>query len=410
MRCPNCGADNESSSLFCMECGQKLQVKTEVMSGLQKPPAAATDSNSKKPQKKQKTGSNSQQNTISCPLCGIDNSASDSFCKMCGQELKPEPDNSAKCQRCNTKIGKNDKFCPNCGAKTSNFRNPTPPAGLEAAKSPVDKDKQAKNSKNIGSTQSFDNKQIIKQQTKKTSRLKKQAQTPAQSPSSPSPEKKQINKTIIQVPTSKNDNKPGRTIRIINGSRNGEKFSFTRSLTFGKTNGDINLDSDDYLDARHLAIAATKTGIKVSNLSNVNGVYYRVTGKEEIFFDTPFLLNDLLMQVEKMESKERSLNSIWQEGVKLMGSLRELNPWGRLRLFSSIGVTYGTWLLFEDQQDIGKRFFPGLEFETIIYHKNNRIYLKAGQNKVFYKLSDTKEFSLPIQLKLGLEELEITSF
>ncbi|MDA3862742.1 MAG: zinc ribbon domain-containing protein [Deltaproteobacteria bacterium] len=409
MRCPNCGADNENTSLFCMECGQKLQVKTEIMSSMQQPPASAPKSKPEKPVK-QPNPTEQPQNTIPCPLCGVDNSTSDSFCKMCGQGLKPVNNDSENCQRCNALVGNNDKFCPNCGAKTNNFRSPTPPAGLEAVKAPVDKVKQEDSSKSIESTQSFDNKKIIEQQTSKTSKLKKQPASKEQPLTSPPAGKKQVNKTIIQVPTDNKNKKPGRTIKIINGSRKGEKFSFTRSLTFGKTNGDINLDSDDYLDARHLSIATTRKGIKVSNLSNVNGVYYRVTGKEEIFFDTPFLLNDLLMQVEKMESKERSLNSIWQEGVKLMGSLRELNPWGRLRLFSSIGITYGTWLLFDNEQDIGKRFFPGLESETILYHKDNRTYLKAGQNKVFYKLSDTKEFSLPIQLKLGLEELEITSF
>src|SRR5437867_3888163 len=63
-RCAHCGKNNRDGSLFCQECGHKLEET-----------AAA------------KRPASSSRDPPTCPSCGTVNPAGMNFCKMCGTAL-----------------------------------------------------------------------------------------------------------------------------------------------------------------------------------------------------------------------------------------------------------------------------------------------------------------------------------
>lgn len=84
VKCPNCGADVPSGSLFCNGCGTRMVVE--------EPPAA--------------TG-------VPCFNCGTPVPEGMRFCTSCGADVQ-----QAKiCPQCGNKLADDMVFCNNCGTK-----------------------------------------------------------------------------------------------------------------------------------------------------------------------------------------------------------------------------------------------------------------------------------------------------
>lgn len=84
IRCQQCDTENDPNVKFCANCGNKLQVPTEV------------------------------QKTIACNQCGKENDASAKFCDNCGNKFS-HAQQPATCPQCGAENGANVKFCNKCG-------------------------------------------------------------------------------------------------------------------------------------------------------------------------------------------------------------------------------------------------------------------------------------------------------
>ena len=96
MKCNHCGAENEKGSVFCEECGQKIEI-IESPKNL-------------------------------CPHCGAENDEGAVFCDNCGQRMdavpaaepvpEPEPEPQKNlCPHCGAENEDGAVFCDNCGQK-----------------------------------------------------------------------------------------------------------------------------------------------------------------------------------------------------------------------------------------------------------------------------------------------------
>lgn len=82
--CPKCGTNNESDSLFCIGCGSNLSTSAAVSDVFP-------------------DGGN-----ITCPKCGASNDSDSVFCIECGEKLNDNVSNNF--------INDDLERCPNCGS------------------------------------------------------------------------------------------------------------------------------------------------------------------------------------------------------------------------------------------------------------------------------------------------------
>src|SRR5262245_53323968 len=115
-RCNHCGKTNREGSIFCQECGQRLDVVVQ--------PEAPPDGSQ-----------------VICRACGAPNPAGMNFCRMCGTGLTASATPGAakqKCSACEGMTPAGFAFCQNCGGRllvaevetSKTLISPTPAAGL----------------------------------------------------------------------------------------------------------------------------------------------------------------------------------------------------------------------------------------------------------------------------------------
>ncbi|MBU1536560.1 zinc-ribbon domain-containing protein [Myxococcota bacterium] len=401
MRCPNCGTEITDDSRFCMECGYKINEAQQNAVEQQQPPTphASATSNAQR----------STSNSLYCPMCGIENSSRDSFCKMCGASLKLK--GMTDCPHCGVEMPKEDKYCPNCGMNVLATRTPTPPAGLPPVAPPSAAPPVAappvQQAPPPGAPVAHSAPPPMAPPPANLKIAGVPVAAPAVAPN------KDFAKTIMQqAPSAKTNH--GRTLAVLKGERAGEKFPFTQSLTVGRTQGEIVFPNDEYLDSRHFSISVTPKGVHLKDLDSVNGLFYRLSGEIEAFSRTMFILDDYLFMIEELTPTEWSLNGVWERGVKLMGSLKNQSPWARVRFFSPLGTTAGVYLLWDEEEVIGHSYLPGACHEghatCRILRRSKKIYLSPKEGDLYVKLNGEMMLSLPIQLRCGLQTMEITSF
>lgn len=80
--CPNCGAINESTSLYCEQCGAHLR-------------------------------------DFRCPFCGAPMDEQTDYCERCHQYIDRE-----HCSFCHARVSEGDLFCPECGSSLSGIECP----------------------------------------------------------------------------------------------------------------------------------------------------------------------------------------------------------------------------------------------------------------------------------------------
>jgi pSer/pThr/pTyr-binding forkhead associated (FHA) protein len=137
-RCANCGKVNRDGSLFCQDCGHRLD---EVGAA----PAAV------KPVGSGPVAAGDAPAGATCPSCGVVNPAGMNFCKMCGTPLpKPAPmgvprpataqaqaapggAGRAICPHCGGETPTAMPFCQHCGQRVAPAAPPRPAAGLSDA-------------------------------------------------------------------------------------------------------------------------------------------------------------------------------------------------------------------------------------------------------------------------------------
>lgn len=432
MRCTNCGTDNPNDSMFCMECGTKMTrpspvVPAPVASGPVAPapgapapvaPGPVAPGPAQLPPQKVSPAlmvtapstppaaavrPSGGKNT-GCPTCGVDNDPRDTFCKMCGATLGAAQETRKMtefCRFCGKPIPEKDAFCPHCGRRHRQPHSPTPPGGMPAvAAGPAVAPPAAAPAAPV---QAAFAPPVMP------------APLPVQPAAvlPPTAEPPSAQRLVIMNQPQAVSHASGCTLCVLQGHRAGERFPFTKTLTLGRHVGEILFGNDEYLDARHVVLSSVPEGVLVQDMNTINGVYYHATGDCDLVPGLHFMLGDQLFQFCEVGGHEWSLNNVWERGVKLMGSLRNDRPWGRLLHYSPQGVVAGSMLLWQDIVQLdAAHWMPALPATEApgcrLVNRKGSTVLSAGNSEVFVRVKGQASFRLPIRLRMGLQIIEIS--
>ncbi len=203
-------------------------------------------------------------------------------------------------------------------------------------------------------------------------------------------------------------------LHVVTGARAGERFPFTKTLTVGRHVGEIQFGADEYLDSRHMVISSIPEGVLIQDMNTVNGVYYQATGDSDLVPGTFFMLGEQLFQFREIQQAEWSLNNVWERGVKLMGSLRNERPWGRIVHFGAQGAVAGSTPLFHDVIQMDQiHWMPAMPTceppGCRIVNRKGALTLSPGNAELFVRISGQQSFSLPARIRIGLQVIDISA-
>ncbi|MBU1511924.1 zinc ribbon domain-containing protein [Myxococcota bacterium] len=355
-----------------------------------------------------------------CPTCGIDNDPRDSFCKMCGATLINAQETRKMtefCRFCGKPIPEKDAFCPHCGRRHRQPQNhPTPPGGMPAAAAPVQQPAPVPQPAPVQQPAPVPPPAPVQQPVAAQAfaqPVQPAPLAPVAPVAPPVPEPSAQKLVFMNQPAVVQTHASGCMLTVLQGHRAGERFPFTKTLTMGRHVGEILFGNDEYLDARHAVLSSVPDGILVQDMNAVNGIYYRATGDCDLVPGLHFMIGDHLFQFCEVEPQEWSLNNVWERGVKLMGSLRNDRPWGRLLHYSPQGIVAGSCLLWQDVVQLdAAHWMPSLPTTEApgcrIVNRKGSVSLSSGNAEVFVRIKGQQSFALPIRLRLGLQILEIS--
>jgi pSer/pThr/pTyr-binding forkhead associated (FHA) protein len=450
-RCSHCGKVNREGSLFCQDCGHRLEP-----SPAPKAQAAASG-------------------TTTCSACGTVNPPGMNFCKMCGTSLAarpaaaPAPSLSAAvghastiaaeaapapapqpaasppkaiCPACGKGTPVGFAFCQHCGQRLSaqpgaappSVRNapapvaasgsgpaaasggsgpsplgvaatvaavtPTPPAGMPR-NAPVTAARAAQPATGNGSGAPHD----AFAATMAPSAALVEAARPAARVASPLPDNTQqdlpapsLQPTHGALVTVNRDGSDGRTIEIV-----GDSFDI------GRTEGSLNFADDPYLAPRHARLVVEKSRVLVRPLDQVNGVFVRVQTCDLSPGDS-FLVGKELLRFEPLAPEERDPPSLVEHGVRIFGSAPR-EAWGRLRQLTIAATTRDVWHLTRPELVLGREegdvTFPDDEFMSRRHAAVKRVGSKArledlgSSNGTFVRVRGDRELKSGDLLRVG---------
>ncbi len=401
-RCSHCGKQNRDGSLFCQDCGHKLEAAPA--------PAPAA-----------KAAAAPVAGGAVCSACGTANPAGMNFCKMCGTSLaaRPQPaadggnaapaaagSQKATCPACGKQTPSGFAFCQHCGQRLASAPtpaatakpavaaaasaappatspslpsvpanaaalavgaiaaatptgaehlgvaptmavNPTPPAGMPRAVAPHVTSPPAQPPR----TMVGNNDEAFASTMAPPSAVMAAAVVAKVNP------KKD---TYVEPPPSagtlvalNRDGSDGEMVRIV-----GDAFDI------GRTEGSLRFPDDPYLASRHARMVVQGGKIVLRPIDTVNGVYLRVSACELSPGDL-FLVGKELLRFEPLVSDERDPPALTEHGVRLFGSAPR-EAWGRLRQLTVAGTTRDVWHLVRPELVLGREegdvTFPDDEF------------------------------------------------
>jgi pSer/pThr/pTyr-binding forkhead associated (FHA) protein len=406
-RCSHCGKVNREGSLFCQDCGHRLEAVAP------KPAAAPVPSG------------------IVCSSCGTTNPAGMNFCKMCGTSLAPKPapvaeapapaaaPGKATCSACGKQTPAGFAFCQHCGQrlagaptpastpaasvpKTPESRNlgiaptmaanPTPPAGMPRSMASPQRVPTV-NEEALANTMAPPSAMMA------AAPAAKPAQKPFKGPDTI--QEPAVAGTLV---TLNRDGTDGESVRIV-----GDAFDI------GRTEGSLRFGDDPYLAPRHARLVVQNGKIVLRPLDTVNGVYLRVSAIELAPGDQ-FLVGKEVLRYEPLAAEERDPPALIEHGVRIFGSAPR-EAWGRLRQLSVAGTTRDVWHLVRPELVLGREegdvTFPDDEFMSRRHAAVRRQGAKArledlnSSNGTFVRVRADRELKQGDVLRMGDQLLRL---
>jgi len=403
-RCSNCGKLNREGSLFCQDCGHRLDAAAKPAAATPAPtPAASVAAASPSP---------AASGGTACGSCGTVNPPGMSFCKMCGTPLVGKPADAppaaaspvapsagapvgkVTCRACGKSTPGGFAFCQHCGqriapaaaaaatpapqaaapaptpaamAVASTMAQlgpaPTPPAGVpravvapSASPAPsaprvavVNEDALAQT---VAPSMSSQMAAEVAAHVRAVS-----AQRPAGAANgSPRPRLD----TMPDAPTL------GRLVALRRDGSDGEAVDLVGpTFDLGRIEGELRFGDDPYLAPRHARLQLSGGRVVVQPLDTVNGVYVKVRGAVELQAGDQFLVGKEVLRFEPLAPEERDPPSLVEHGVRLFGSAPR-EAWGRVRQITVAGTTRDLWHLVRPEMVLGREegdvTFPDDEF------------------------------------------------
>lgn len=460
-RCTHCGKVNREGSLFCQDCGHRLEAA----------PAPAP-----KPSAPVAAGG------ATCSACGTVNPPGMNFCKMCGTSLMakqaplaaaatvaadvgsaaaPAPAPSppkAICPACGKGTPVGFAFCQHCGqrlqaaagATAAPMRNspapvaavgsapvaappissapapsmpgmgvqtmgvantmaavtPTPPAGMPrnapASRAPAPSHPTGGN--NGGVNDAF-------AATMAPSPANLEALARATSPrASATPAITQPDMPAVPEPKSALVPTHGTLVAVNRDGSDGRTIEISaESFDIGRTEGSLHFADDPYLAPRHARLLAQNGKIVLRPLDNINGVFVRVQSCDLSPGDS-FLVGKELLRYEPLAPEERDPPSLVEHGVRIFGSAPR-EAWGRLRQLTIAGTARDVWHLTRPELVLGREegdvTFPDDEFMSRRHAAVKRVGTKArledlgSSNGTFVRVRGDRELKAGDLLRVG---------
>lgn len=375
-RCANCGKANREGSIFCQDCGQKLEAA----------PAAP-----------RKSGQAPVADGPVCPACGAVNPLGMNFCKMCGTSLAqprpatapaqaavvssaPAPPPSAvplavaaagsgkvTCASCGRPTPSGFAFCQHCGQKLGTPSavqrvpsavaatvavpevNPTPPGGVQPAKAALAATMAAPPSlvsKLAASPASVP--PPASQQVAVAATMAAPARPPSQARAAANPQ------PLPQGAKTDPELAHGRLILVRRDGSDGDVHPLVGEVfDVGRLEGSLIFSDDPYLAPRHARFTWSGTQVKVRSLDAVNGVYVRVRGGVDLSPGDTILIGKEVLRFELLSAEERDPPSLVEHGVRIFGTVQR-EGWGRLRQLTAAGTTRDVYHLTRPELVLGR--------------------------------------------------------
>jgi hypothetical protein len=391
-RCSHCGKVNRDGSLFCQDCGNRLEASATAKA---QAPAGPV-----------------------CAACGTANPAGMNFCKMCGSSLaaKPAPeavastvavDTSAApakvaCPACGKQTPSGFAFCQHCGQRlgpapaaqparpaaqpapaASPMLNPTPPAGMR----PGFGGNPVTSSRGVASEDAMA--KTIAPTPEAVAQLRAQVEAARAGRSTPAAETLKPDTIVDGAAPARAVSRFGTLIAVNRDGSDGQNHALTGdSFDIGRTEGRLSFEADPYLAPRHARLLSQNGKAVLRPMDPVNGVYLRVQGTCELHPGDQFLVGKEVIRYEPCAPEERDPPSLVEHGVRLFGSAPR-EAWGRLRQISIAGTTRDVWHLTRPELVLGREegdvTFPDDEFMS----RRHAAVKRAGQSgKVTVRLED----------------------
>jgi len=393
--CSACGTVNPPGMNFCKMCGTSLAAKasaaaavasTMIADGAAPAPAQAAPASGK----------------VTCPACGKQTPAGFAFCQHCGQRLAPQPQASAA-----RPVSNPAPIVTGQQAVASHpMVNPTPPAGMRPPS--ITAEKPVTSSRNVASDDAMAKTMAPTAEAVAQLRAQVSAARPA---AQPQPQPIPKIDTIVDEPPVVVEKKFGTLVTVKRDGSDGETLVLTgEAFDIGRTDGRLNFESDPYLAPRHARLLPQNGKVVLRPIDHVNGCYLRVQGSCDLHPGDQFLVGKEVIRFEPTTPEERELPSLTEHGVRLFGSAPR-EAWGRLRQVSIAGTTRDVWHLTRPELVLGREegdvTFPDDEFMSRRHAAVKRVGTKAkledlhSSNGTFVRVKGDRELVAGDVLRLG---------
>lgn len=416
-RCSHCGKVNREGSLFCQDCGHRLEAQASPQAGKPQPQAG--------PQ---------------CGSCGTVNPPGMNFCKMCGTSLAsrqavaatmmadaPPPSvaregapGKISCTGCGKQTPAGFAFCQHCGqrlgAAPAQAVSAPPSVAAAQAVSAVQRVAQAVHMNPTPPAGML--RPGVDEATAKTMAKTPEMQAP-RAPAAqpvPNPAAEPYKSDTLREPgtparAASDEKRIGALVAVNRDGTDGNSVPIAgETFDIGRTEGSLNFGDDSYLAPRHARLFAKDGKVLIRAIDQVNGVYLRVHGACDLSPGDQFLVGKEVLRYEPLLSEERDPPSLVEHGVRYFGSTPR-EAWGRLRQLTVAGTTRDVWHLTRPELVLGREegdvTFPDDEFMSRRHAAVKRVGAKArledlnSSNGTFVRVKGDRELKAGDVLRLG---------
>ncbi|MFO0651518.1 MAG: FHA domain-containing protein [Polyangiales bacterium] len=318
MTCGNCGRQNPSGALYCLDCGQKL--RDGASSGGVAAPTAGPFATPQEPPR---------AFPAACPRCGTAANPSALYCGVCGMptaDMVAPQAPQAPAPQAPPPLAPAPQVQPPQQAPIPQPHAASPAAFAPAAAPPI--------SAVISPAPS--------------ARPQVQAHATVMDPPSPRVEARTDNFGAVSAGVVP------QIVTILKDGSEGPVYRLTNAQTdLGRYEGTITLPDDPYLSPRHARILRRNDRYYLRDLGSVNGIFQRIREPVEMHHGDVVLVGQQVLRVEVLSDAEVSLGPVMHYGVMLFGT-PEQPRLARLVQLTSEGIPRDVYHLYRDETVIGR--------------------------------------------------------